>query len=702
MSLKEYNKILHKYFGYDSLKPEQYDIIDKLINQKKDVCAILATGFGKSICFQMPYLISKKCVIVISPLIALMEDQLIQMENLDIPVCCLNSTCKNKPSVKKDVLAGNYKLIYITPEYVQNCEEFLVELEEQDGISLIAIDESHCVSTYGNDFRPSYKDLNCLRDWIPKVPILAVTATASDKVRLDIIKYLQLIDPHMIVGNFDRPNLYIRVDKINYSGDKLDSQILELLSKYKKEYIIVYCKTKNNTEKVADKIERLGIKCEAYHAGLSSNKRTEIQQKFVEGEIKCIVATIAFGMGINIPNIRLVIHYGCPKNLESYYQEIGRAGRDGKMSECHLFFSSQDFILNRYFLKEIKDDKYREYQEQQIRNIEKYVYTKECRRKILLNNFGGKIDSCVNCDNCTSIKSKTNSKIDCTYYAYLAISCISKLGTNYGISTLINILRGSNAKNINSYMKKMKEYNSGHDYSSNWWKLLFRDLINDNYILEKSFSKARFGAVIIITKEGIEWYKKLINKYKELEKDTKIEEEYRYYMSVDTSIKVNISEPKDDIELALEIMQENNTEKIKEEIKEENNKINMGKKWTKEEDKKILEDVKKLSIKDIALKYKRTRGGISARLKKLACDMYNESNKSEEEIEKICKKTKISKEILMKTVNQKKLYNKDKEELIEENNTNNEEEDEMIKQMEKELEELEMKEKNKIRITKKK
>lgn len=676
MSIEKYNNILKEHFGYEKLKSEQYDIIYKIVEENKDVCAILATGFGKSICFQMPYLITQKCVVIISPLIALMEDQMTHMENLDISACCLNSTCKDKKKVKEDILEGDYKLIYITPEYLQYCEEFLTELEEQDGICLVAIDESHCVSTYGNDFRPTYKELKVIREWIPNVPILAVTATASQKVREDIIKFLKLKDPYMVVGNFDRPNLYIEVNE-SASSSELNDKTKRLIKKNKDEYIILYCKTKNDTEKIAESISKLGIKCEAYHAGLTSKKRTEIQQKFIEGEIKCISATIAFGMGINISNVRLVIHLGCPKNMESYYQEIGRAGRDGEQSSCYLFFAKKDFMINRHFLKEIKNSTYRNYQEEQLRLIEKFIYSKECRRNLLLKNFGTIVTSCNNCDNCNS-----NQKIikkDYTYYAYLLLSSIKNLYGNFGLLTHINVLRGSSAKNIKPSMKKTEFYNKGKDYSLQWWKTFSRELINMNLIVEKMLTgRNKFGTVISCTKNGLEWLNKLEKNYQNIinNKDTLssiIKEQDKVYISS----KIEDNEPKDDIEIALEIMK--NDDNSLNNIKNENS----NKKWTEKEEKKLLELIKNKKIKDISIEHKRTEGSIRSRLKLVACRLYQESKKTEKDIENICEKTKLSKNALMKVLENGKLYEKNK------SNNNSDEEDEAILQMEKELKELE-------------
>ena len=526
----KYDKILKKKYGYDNLKNEQFTIINTIVNDKKDVLAILATGFGKSICYQMPYLITKKSVLVVSPLIALMTDQEEELKKLKIPVCVLNSTCKNKEEVIDEILSGNNKIIYITPEFLENNQSFLQLLVENDQLCLIAIDEAHCVSTWGLDFRTAYTKLSNIRDWIDdSIPILAVTATASKKVRKDISKMLQLNEPDIIIGDFDRKNLYISVQKRIKNDNSL---FLELLEKYKDEYMIIYCKTREDTEKISNYIKDNGINCDAYHAGIASKTREEIQKKFIDGEVKCIVATIAFGMGINIKNVRLVIHYNCPKNLESYYQEIGRAGRDGKPSECYMFYSKKDFIINKLFLDSIKEPRHKSYQEEQIRAIEKFVNSSMCRRHSILKNFDENYSK-LNCDNCdickdsndydnnssngsNKIKKKVESKKDYTIQSYLILELINKLNGRYGVNTYINILRGSKAKNMTLPMKNQSQYGLGKSYSVDWFKDIFNELIQEEYLNEKSI-QAYMGSVLECTKKAKEFIKKIKEKYEAIE-----------------------------------------------------------------------------------------------------------------------------------------------------------------------------------------
>lgn len=514
--LENYNSILNKYWNYPSLKPEQYSIISNALDGQ-DVCAILATGFGKSICYQLPTMIAKKCVIVISPLIALMHEQSGEMKNRNIPVCVFNSS-KNeneKEQIKYNLLKGQYMLIYMTPEYFIKSQHFLQKLVDINNLAMVCIDEAHAVSTWGLDFRPSYTRLNVIREWIPEIPIVTLTATASTKVKEDIVKILGLSIPYEVVGNFDRPNLTI---KVYPRSDNIMSNIGSLLQTYKNEYIIIYCKTRDETDKLAETINNSGIKCESYHAGIVDKKRNEIQQDFIDGKYKCMIATIAFGMGINIPTVRLVIHYNCPKNIESYYQEIGRAGRDGKPSECYLFYSKKDFYVNRLFLKTITDDTHRAYQESQIRLIEKFVYSFECRRKLLLVNFGQKMESCVNCDNCLKKinceqKDKPETDMeDYTKQVYLLLNLMLRINDKFGTGMIVNILLGKKSK-VKEYMCKFEEYGTGISFGGEiWWKELVRILINHDYLIETQV-KGSFGTTLSLTNKGKNIRKQLITRF---------------------------------------------------------------------------------------------------------------------------------------------------------------------------------------------
>ena len=502
---KQYDTVLNDFFGYNALKDEQYDIIDTILNDKKDVLAILPTGFGKSICYQLPYLISKKNVIIVSPLIALMKDQKDQLDKLGIENCVFNSDNSDKIKDKNDILKGNAKIIFITPEYLVYCESFFKSLDKNKSIACIAIDEAHCCSSWG-DFRPSYSKLGLIRQWIsPEIPILSLTATATQKVQQDICKILCLNNPKNIIGNFDRPNLEIIIkNKIS-----IDRDIGPIVKANSESYVIIYCKTQKETDEVAETIkQKYHISCFSYHAGIDAEERTLVQNAFTNGEFKCIVATIAFGMGINIPNVRIVIHYGCSKNMETYYQEIGRAGRDGKPSKCYLYYSAKDFQLNRIFLEKINDPKLKLYQERQNIAIEQFVNSRFCRRKLLLQHFGQTYNknNCNSCDNC--IKNDKIVKIDCTEESTYLLSLLQSIHPRtYGPSTIISILNGLTLKPHQQMLLKSPFYNCC--YKKNW-KEIIAILLNKKYITNIALPNSYGGFVIDITPNGVIWLK-LIN-----------------------------------------------------------------------------------------------------------------------------------------------------------------------------------------------
>ena len=511
--LNEYNKLLKKYWGYDELKPIQFEIIKKIVEETKDVCAILATGFGKSICYQLPFLITKKNVIVISPLIALMLEQGQEMTSKGIPTAIFNSetTLKKKSEEKEEIIKGNNKLIFMTPEFFVKSFDFIQKIREN--LLMVCIDEAHAISTWGLDFRPGYTEMGVIRDWIPEIPILTLTATASVKVREDINKILKLSNHELVIGNFDRPNLLINVLP---RTDNIMNSIENLLNKYSNEYAIIYCKTRDDTDLVSDQLREFGFNAESYHAGMNDKNKKKVQQDFIDGKTKIMCATIAFGMGINIPGVRLVIHYNCPKNIESYYQEIGRAGRDGKPAECVLFYSSKDFKVNRFLIKDMKNLQQKMYQEEQIRQIEKYVWASCCRRKVILSNFGQTIESCSNCDNCLRKKSNINQEDieekDYTCPIYLMLSVLTRLNGKFGFGMCINVLLARQSK-IKEWMIEWDEYGSGLSFGKDdWWKQLVRYLINNDFVIETQ-AQGMFFSTTDLTLKGKNLRNKLLAKY---------------------------------------------------------------------------------------------------------------------------------------------------------------------------------------------
>lgn len=492
-----YKNTLKKHFGYEDFRDKQFDIIKSIIEDKRDVCAIMFTGAGKSLCYQFPAVYSEKVSIVISPLISLMDDQILKLKELNISATCLNSTVINKNMVKNMVLNGTFLIVYTTPEYFVTQEEFVTELSEKDMLSGIYIDESHCISTWGNDFRESYRNLNCIREWVEDVPIIALTATATEKVQQDIIHRLGLNKPLLIKTTFDRPNLKIHI--VKKSKDPIDDLVPIVKSN---EPTIIYCQTRKMTDSLNEILQEEGIKCESYHAGMDNEDRKRVHESFVLGEFTCIIATVAFGMGIDI-TIRNVIHYGMPKDIESYYQEIGRAGRDGVESQCYTFYNMKDNATNDYFINQIDNKAYRNHRMEAAAIMKQYIFSGDCRRKFILNYFGEEYNlpegGCGGCDNCAKVGN--NPKRDLTDEARLILKVMDDTGNSYGGSMLILIIRGSKSKNITAKMKRLSGYDKGGGKSNEWWKVLLRLVITNGFAREKPIVGGH-GFTLCITKEG--------------------------------------------------------------------------------------------------------------------------------------------------------------------------------------------------------
>jgi ATP-dependent DNA helicase RecQ len=393
---------LKKYFGYDGFRPLQQEIIE-LVLAGGDCVVLMPTGGGKSLCFQLPALMSDGIAIVVSPLISLMKDQVDALRSNGVAAAFINSTLSQKEisTVMDGALSGELKILYVAPERfsVPGFEEFLRNLP----ISLIAIDEAHCISEWGHDFRPEYRNLKTLRDKFPKVPFIALTATATEKVREDIISQLNLHNPRVFISSFNRPNLRYE------TAPKKDSfkAILQLLQAHRDESVIIYCFSRNDTERMVENLTTYGFKAAAYHAGLNAKTREENQEKFIRDEVTVMVATIAFGMGIDKPDVRLIIHHSLPKSIEGYYQETGRAGRDGLPARCILFFSYADKFKHDYFIKNITDERERQKAEEKIEQVLNYGNHTGCRRRFLLQYFNetSHITNCGNCDRCNPSES---------------------------------------------------------------------------------------------------------------------------------------------------------------------------------------------------------------------------------------------------------------------------------------------------------
>lgn len=499
-----YLKSLKKYFKFDNFRDKQKDIIDAILN-KQDVCGILFTGAGKSLCYQFPAVYTKKISIVISPLIALINDQMAHLNKLKIPAIALNGTVSNKLTLQREILKNKYRVVYSTPEYLMNQESFLEELVDKDLVTLFGIDESHCISSWGNDFRPAYKNLNRLKELFPNVPVLALTATATQKVQEDICKTLNLKSPKVVKTTFDRPNLLLKV--VPKSAHPINDLIP--LLKDPNERTIIYCQTRKSTEFIAELLNNSNIKADSYHAGMSSISREIAHNDFESGEIQVLAASVAYGLGVDLV-IRNVIHYGPPGDIETYYQAIGRAGRDHKPSKCILLFKPTDFSTNDYFTNQIDNRTYRKHRLELSTAMKSFVYSSECRRKTILEYFGEEysVDNCKNCDNC--LVNKSQEAEDLTKEAKLLMNVIKETGDTYGATKIVNILRGSKSKSV-KYCMDYKSYNSGSHLSEKWWKVFIRMIITKKFIKEKSVPHG-YGCTLSRTKEGKGWMKKEDNK----------------------------------------------------------------------------------------------------------------------------------------------------------------------------------------------
>ncbi len=482
--INQAKSILKETFGYDSFRLQQEAAITQVLN-KKDALVIMPTGGGKSLVYQIPALIFEGMTIVVSPLISLMKDQVEQLREYDIPAVYLNSSLRPEEydyNVKR-VMRGDVKLLYLAPEtlMMDRTRDMLKELQ----IDCFTIDEAHCISEWGHDFRPEYRQMAEARKDFPKAVCIALTATATPRVQEDIKESLNLTDSEAFISSFDRKNLFLKI------ADKKDpeNQLLDFLYTRKNQSGIIYCFSRRQVDELAYLLDQEGYSVKPYHAGLNSRERSINQREFIRDDVRIIVATIAFGMGINKPNVRFVVHYDMPQNIESYYQQIGRAGRDGLRSDCILLFGYSDTQKIKYFINQ-KSGNEKEVAENHLKELVKYLESLDCRRKPLLSYFGETYpnEECGMCDNCLSVDDDVE---DMTIQAQKFMSCMIKSGETFGAGHVIDILRGSkNQKVLEHEHDQISTYGIGMEWSKDQWTQLSRLLLRQNYI-----SKGEFGSL---------------------------------------------------------------------------------------------------------------------------------------------------------------------------------------------------------------
>lgn len=503
-------KLLKQYFGYDNFRPLQEEIVNHVV-AGNDCFVLMPTGGGKSLCYQLPALKFEGTTLVISPLIALMKDQVDALRACGVSAEFINSSLK--PQQIEEVFArtkdGKVKILYVAPERfsLPGFRDFLKTIP----ISLIAVDEAHCISEWGHDFRPDYRHLSLLKELFPSTPLIALTATATERVRMDIVSQLGLEKARVFISSFNRPNLRVSVVEKKQAFPKL----LNILQKYRKEPAIIYCFSRKDTETIARDLRKHNLNARAYHAGLNARERSAVQDLFIKDEANIIVATIAFGMGIDKPDVRLVVHYTYPKTLEGYYQEIGRAGRDGLTSECILFYTYADTRKHEFFIDQIEDYETRERSREKLREVMTYAELKFCRKKYLLRYFGEELntDNCGSCDICldktggqslptstAGSRDEAQSGFDATIISKKILSAVVRLQNRFGKQYVIDVLTGKKTAKIEeNHHDGLSVYGIVTDFSEDQLKQVIGQLVDSGH-LKKSEEKY---PVLSITKKGV-------------------------------------------------------------------------------------------------------------------------------------------------------------------------------------------------------
>lgn len=471
LSVAEAREVLNHVFGYQQFRHGQQEVIEAAL-AGRDCLVIMTTGGGKSLCYQVPALCLEGLTLVISPLISLMKDQVDQLLTNGIEAAYLNSsqTFEEQQQVEQKALSGQLKLLYLSPEKVMTNGFFY--FISQCKVSLIAVDEAHCVSQWGHDFRPEYTALGGLRRTFPQVPLMALTATADPATRTDILHHLQLQNPHCYLGSFDRPNIRYTVQE----KFKPMEQLAQFISKQQGKSGIVYCNSRKRVEEISEKLAERRISVMGYHAGMSVEQRERVQEAFQRDNIQVVVATIAFGMGINKSNVRFVVHFDLPRSIESYYQETGRAGRDDLPSEAVLFYDPADYAWLQKILLEEEESEQRNVKQQKLQSIGAFAESQTCRRLVLLNYFGeARQEPCKNCDICLDPPRQYDGLQD----AQKVMSAIYRTGQMFGMQHIIAVLRGMNNQKIREHQhEQLSVYGIGKTQSQAYWTSVVRQLIH--------------------------------------------------------------------------------------------------------------------------------------------------------------------------------------------------------------------------------